>query len=73
MTREDRYAQLQDKFDVLSEGEKDFITWCAIDRLTVLYADELNKKHGDIYYRLYLQDALTELKKVEAALAYKVF
>ena len=75
MLKEDRYAQLQDKFNALTEDEKDFITWCTTERLMEQYESEIikSKKKKDIFYEMYLSDALRELKRISGTLAYKVF
>ena len=43
MKKEDRYAELQDKFDALEKHEKDFISWYVIGDIIRQWYDERNK------------------------------
>ena len=79
MTKEEqnkRYDELDDKFSSLSDHEKDFVTWLALDRLIAQYKTEAakaEKTESDLYYQLYLKDALEQLKRVREALTYKLW
>jgi hypothetical protein len=68
-----RFEELMNQFNSLSENEKDFISWCVTERLIEQYKTEMKRKSGDVYYQMYLSDAVNALQKVNDALAYKVF
>lgn len=79
MTKEEqnkRYDELDDKFSSLSDHEKDYVTWLTLDRLIAQYKTETikaEKAESDLYYQLYLKDALEQLKRVREALTYKLW
>ena len=77
MKKEDRYAELQNKFDALEKYEKDFISWYVIgDIIRQWYAerDKAEKERpNDLRYIEALSDEARVMTIVQYSLLSRIF
>jgi hypothetical protein len=77
MKKEDRYAELQDKFNALEKYEKDFISWYVIGDIIRQWYDERNKaekeRPNDLRYIEALSNEAHAMTIVQYDLLNRIF